>query len=172
MTNVLLCMALGALWSQASLASSQAAAGGKVGRADSISINGAVEHAQSLTLAALKRAPATTETVSLMTGKGVLTGSYTGVLLWTLLQQAVIKLTPGVKNDVLRHTIVVTGSDGYKTVLSVAEVDPKFGGDRALIAYAKGGKALAHDRGFARLIVPTDKSAGRAVFGIASITVR
>lgn len=172
LTSVLLCMVLGALCSPPSLASNHAVARATVHRADRISIDGAVEHARSLTLAALKRAPATTETVSLTTGKGVLTGSYTGVLLWTLLQQAVIRSTPGIKNDILRRTVVVTGSDGYQTVLSVGEIDPKFGGDRALIAYARGGKALSHDRGFARLIVPTDKSAGRAVFGIASITVR
>jgi len=77
-----------------------------------------------------------------------------------------------VKNDILRHTVVVTGSDGYTAVLSVGEIDPKFGDDRALIAYAMDGKPLARKRGFARLIVPTDKSAGRAVFGIASITIR
>lgn len=66
----------------------------------------------------------------------------------------------------------MTGRDGYEVVLSVAEIDPKFGNDRAIIAYTRDGKPLAQGRGFARLIVPTDKSAGRAVFGIARITVR
>jgi DMSO/TMAO reductase YedYZ molybdopterin-dependent catalytic subunit len=161
-TMRILCLFLGVLWCQVSLASGS----------DSISIIGGVEHPQSVSLAALKREPATTETVSLMTERGVLAARYTGVLLWTLLQEAVIKATPGVKNDILRHTVVVTGRDGYTIVLSVGEIDPKFGGDRAMIAYAKDGKPLSKDRGFARLIVPTDKSAGRAVFGIASITIR
>jgi len=158
----ILCLLLGVLWCQVSLASGP----------DSISISGAVEHPQSMSVAALKREPATTEAISLMTGRGVLAARYTGVLLWTLLQEAVIKSTPGVKNDILRHSIVVTARDGYTVVLSVGEIDPKFGGDRAMIAYAKDGKLLSKDRGFARLIVPTDKSAGRAVFGIASITIR
>lgn len=161
-TMRILCLFLGVLWCRVSLASGS----------DSISIGGAVEHPQSVSLAALKREPATTETVSLMTERGVLAASYTGVLLWTLLQEAVIKSTSGVKNDILRHTVVVTGRDGYTTVLSVGEIDPKFGGDRAMIAYAMDGKPLSKNRGFARLIVPTDKSAGRAVFGIASITIR
>lgn len=133
MAGALLCMVSGVLCSAASLASNQAASGAQADRPDSVSIGGAVEHPGSLTLAALKRAPATTETVSLKTGRGVLTGSYTGVLLWTLVQQAGIKSTPGVKNGVLRHTIVVTGSDGYEIVLSVGEIDPKVGGDRAII---------------------------------------
>jgi DMSO/TMAO reductase YedYZ molybdopterin-dependent catalytic subunit len=155
-----------------SLAADLAAPGGKVDRAERISIDGAVEHPRPLTLADLKGEPATTEAVSLKTGKGVLTGSYTGVLLWTLLQQAVIKLPPGSKNDAMRHTIVVTASDGYTTVLSVAEIDPEFGDEQAIIAYAKDGQPLTDERGFARLILPADKSAGRAISGVASITVQ
>jgi DMSO/TMAO reductase YedYZ molybdopterin-dependent catalytic subunit len=155
-----------------SLASDQAASGAQATRADSISIDGAVEHPRSLRLADLKREPATTEAVSLKTGKGLLTGSYTGVLLWTLLEQSVIKAPAGSKNDVIRHTIVVTGSDGYATALSVAEIDPEFGDDRAIIAYAKDGQPLSDARGFARLILPGDKAAGRAISGVASITVR
>jgi DMSO/TMAO reductase YedYZ molybdopterin-dependent catalytic subunit len=161
-TMRVLCLFLGVLWCRVSLASGP----------DSISISGAVEHPQSVSLAALKREPATTEAVSLMTERGIMAANYTGVLLWTLLQQAVIKSTPGVKHDILRHTVVVTGSDGYTVVLSVGEIDPKFGGDRAMVAYSMNGKPLPKNRGFARLIVPTDKSAGRAVFGIASITIR
>lgn len=165
-STAVLCLLMSVLSLPPSFASDGAA------HSDSISIEGAVEHAGSLTLADLKREPATTETVALKTGKGMLTGSYTGVLLWTLLERAVIKVSPGSKNDVMRHTIVVTGSDGYATVLSVAEIDPEFGGDRAIIAYSKDGQLLAAERGFARLILPADKSAGRAISGIASITVR
>ncbi|MGA2023714.1 MAG: molybdopterin-dependent oxidoreductase [Steroidobacteraceae bacterium] len=160
------------LLGHSSLAADLAAPGGKVDRAERISIDGAVEHPRPLTLADLKGEPATTEAVSLKTGKGVLTGSYTGVLLWTLLQQAVIKLPPGSKNDAMRHTIVVTASDGYTTVLSVAEIDPEFGDEQAIIAYAKDGQPLTDERGFARLILPADKSAGRAISGVASITVQ
>ena len=154
------------------LASDLDAAGGKGARADRISIEGAVEHPRRLTLEDLEHEPATTETVSLRTDKGVLTASYTGVLLWTLIEQAGIKLSPGKRNDVMRHTIVVTSSDGYATVLSAAEIAPQFGDERAIIAYAKDGKPLTDKRGFARLILPADKSAGRAVSGVASITVR
>ena len=167
-----LCVLLTTLWMSPILAADPTAPGGKVARADSISIGGAVEHPKSVTLADLKREPATTVTVSLKTGKGVLTGSFTGVPLWALLEQAVIKVSPGSRNESMRHTIVVTSSDGYTTVLSVAEIDPEFGGEQAIIAYAKDGQPLSDKRGFARLIVPADKSAGRAISGVASIEVR
>jgi DMSO/TMAO reductase YedYZ molybdopterin-dependent catalytic subunit len=167
-----LCLALAVSAAYSALASDLGTSGGNVARENSISISGAVEHARSLTLGDLEREPATTEAVSLKTGKGVLTGTYTGVLLWTLLEQAVIKVSPDKRNDVMRHTIVVTSSDGYSTVLSAAEIDPEFGGERALIAYAKDGQPLSDQRGFARLILPSDKSAGRAISGVATITVR
>jgi DMSO/TMAO reductase YedYZ molybdopterin-dependent catalytic subunit len=167
-----LCVLLAALSVRFALASDPPAHGGAIARAESISIEGAVEHPRSATLEDLKREPATTESVSLKTGRGVLTGSYTGVLLWTLLQQAVIKVDPGSRNEVIRHTIVVTSSDGYATVLSAAEIDPEFGGEQAIIAYAKDGQPLTDKRGFARLILPADKSAGRAISGVATITVR
>ncbi len=167
-----LCLLLAGFGSHPGLASDSGASGGQAARADAISIDGAVEHPKSLTLADLKQAPATTETVALKTGKGVLTGSYTGVLLWTLIQQAAIKQPRDSKNDVLRHTIVVTSSDGYSAVLSAAE---DFSGNsatiRAIIAYAKDGQPLSDKRGFARLILPADKSAGRAISGVATITV-
>lgn len=167
-----LCLLLAAFSAYPALGSDSAAGGDKAARADRILIAGAVEHPKTLTLADLRREPATTEAVSLKTGKGVLTGSYTGVLLWTLLQQAAIKVAPGSKNEVIRHTIVVTSSDGYATVLSAAELDPEFGDNRAIIAYAKDGQPLSDARGFARLILPADKSAGRAISGVASITVQ
>lgn len=166
-----LCLLLAAP-SWPSSASDAAAVGSGGAKADSISIGGGVEHPRSLTLADLKKEPATTEAVSLKTGRGVLTGRYTGVLLWTLLQQAIIKVSPESRNDMMRHTIVVTSSDGYSTVLSVAEIDPEFGDARAIIAYAKDGQPLSDKRGFARLILPRDKSAGRAISGVSSITVR
>ena len=163
-----LCLSLALM----SCASFSTAAGGTAANADSISIDGAVEHPRSLTRAELINLPATTEAVSLKTGKGVLTGRYTGVLLWTLLQQASIKVSAEHRNDAMRHTIVVTSSDGYSTVLSVAEIDPEFGDERAIIAYAKDGQPLSDKRGFARLILPADRSAGRAISGVARITVR
>ncbi|HTX23817.1 MAG TPA: molybdopterin-dependent oxidoreductase [Steroidobacteraceae bacterium] len=166
-----LCALSAALTLHVALAANGAASDGKTARADSIVIGGAVEHPRVLTLADLQREPVTTETVSLKTGKGVLRGSYTGVLLWTLLQQAVIKVS-GAKNDVIRHTVVVASGDGYATVLSAAEIDPQFGGERAIIAYAKDGQPLTDKRGFARLILPADQEAARAISGVASITVQ
>src|SRR5579862_887723 len=91
----------------------------QVTRADKISIDGAVKTPKSLTLEDLRHEPGTTEVDALKTGKGSLTGSYMGVLLWTLLQEAVIQVSCDHTNDLIRRTITVTSSDCYAAVLSV-----------------------------------------------------
>jgi hypothetical protein len=106
------------------------------------------------------------------TGHGALTDSFTGVLLWTLIEEAGVSVDPARKNDIVRHLVVVTGSDGYSAVLSLGEVSPEFAGDQAIIAYQQGGKPIEGADGFARLIIPGDKAAGRAVGAIISIEVK
>jgi DMSO/TMAO reductase YedYZ molybdopterin-dependent catalytic subunit len=140
--------------------------------APAIAITGAVEHSLKLSADDLARLPATTETVFLHTGHGVLAGGFSGVLLWTLLQQAGVRTDPAIKNDIVRHSVVVTGRDGYGATLSLGEIAPEFGGDQAMIATAHDGTPLAGPDGFARLIVPGDKAAGRAVENIATIEVK
>ncbi len=140
--------------------------------AQTLRITGAVDHPREWSAAELAREPETTEAVFLHTGHGVIAGSFTGPLLWTLLQEAGIKLGSSGKNDIVRHTVLITGGDGYGAVLSLGEIDPEFGGDQAIVAYQKDGKPIEGEGGFARLIVPGDKAAGRSVSGIATIEVR
>nr|QOL00420.1 hypothetical protein [uncultured organism] len=143
-----------------------------LGQPATIALGGAIDHPRGLTLADLTREPATTEAVFLHTGHGALTGNFTGVLLWTLLEEAGLKLDPDIKNDVVRHTVTIGASDGYRVVLSLGEIAPEFGGEQVIVAYQMDGKPIDNGGGFARLILPGDKGAGRAVSAIASIEVR
>ena len=138
----------------------------------SFRIVGAVRTSRAYAPDDLQREPATTEAVYFSTGKGAVRATFTGVLLWTLLQEAGIATDPAVKNDILRHTVAVTGSDGYRVVLSAGELDPEFGGELAILAYAQDGQSLGANGGFARLIVPGDKGGGRNVSSVAEIEVR
>jgi len=140
--------------------------------APTIHVSGAVLHPHDWTETELRQRPATTETVFFHTGHGVLSGSFKGVLLWSLLQDAGIRTDPANKNDLLRHSVSVTGTDGYSVTLSIGEIDPEHGGDQAILAFEKDGAALAPKEGFSRLIIPGDKAAGRAVSAIASIEVK
>ena len=137
-----------------------------------VEIKGAVAHPRSLTAGDLGKEPQTTETVSQHTGHGELTGSFTGVTLWTLLGEAGLTLDSAKKNELIRHVVVVTGTDGYSAVLSLAEIAPEFGNDQTIVAIAEDGKPIEGRNGPIRLIVPTDKAAGRDVGAIATIEVR
>jgi DMSO/TMAO reductase YedYZ molybdopterin-dependent catalytic subunit len=142
--------------------------------ANGVELAGAVEHPRTLSLADLQREPATTEAVYFSTGKGPVRGTYTGVLLWTLLEEAGIRTDPNVKNDIVHHTVTVTGADGYRAVLSAGEIDPEFGASLAVLAYAQDGQPFpaGPGRGFARLIIPGDKNAGRNVQDVVRIEVQ
>ena len=104
-------------------------------------------------------------------GTGFETGEWTGVLLYDLLTQAQIILNPGVKNDLNRKVILVTGSDCYQQAFTMGELVPAIGGQhQVIVAFAKDG-ALLTDAGFARIISPGDKSGARNVSNIIRIQV-
>jgi DMSO/TMAO reductase YedYZ molybdopterin-dependent catalytic subunit len=140
--------------------------------AAAFTIKGAVEHPRTVTTADLQHEAETNEAVFLHSGHGPITGTFTGVLLWTLLQEAGVKTDPAGKNDIARHIAIITGADGYSIVLSLGELDPEFGGAQAIIAYARDGKPIDDTEGLTRLVIPGDKGAGRAVNNIVNIEVK
>ncbi len=145
-------------------------AGAAPALAAGLTLDGEVQKPQQLTASDLEAMPATSVQVSFVTGHGEESASYTGVLLWTLLANAVTVDGPE-KDAQLRHTILVTGSDGYAVALAVGELDPKFEGKAVIVAYAKDGKPLDPADGL-RLVVPGDKHGGRAVRDVVHIEVK
>ena len=141
--------------------STVAATGG--GPSRQFSVTGAVINGMTFDLAALKALPAITETVGGTT--------YVGVSLWDLLNTTTgIVTDPAVKNDVLDKFVVATGSDGYKALISMGEIDPAFGDQPDLVAYEADG-TLLDTNGFARLVVPGDVKAGRYVSNLINLQV-
>jgi DMSO/TMAO reductase YedYZ molybdopterin-dependent catalytic subunit len=135
-------------------------------------ITGAVDHPRTLTVDDLSHEASVTQSVSLRTGRGTLAGAFTGPLLWTLIQEAGPKLDTAKKNEIVRHVVVITARDGYSTVLSLGELAPDFGGEQAILAFQQDGKPITGNNGFARLVLPGDKEAARAVGGVARIEVK
>jgi DMSO/TMAO reductase YedYZ molybdopterin-dependent catalytic subunit len=133
-------------------------------------LDGQVQKPGPMTASDLKALPATTVTVSFLTGHGQETGTYGGALLWTLLTNATIVDGP-TKSAHLSHTILVTGSDGYSVALSMGELDPKFEGKSVIIATTLNGQPLPAADGL-RLIVPGDTHGGRAVRDVVHVEVR
>ena len=131
-----------------------------------LEIQGRIAHPQVLTVADLEHLPPTTVTVTQIAEHGSRTASYTGVLLWTLLDRASLVDEPGRKTR-LRHTILARGMDDYTVALGLGEIDPKFEGKPVIVALARNGKRMRS----LELIVPGDKHAGRDVHDLDAIKV-
>jgi hypothetical protein len=125
-------------------------------------------------LAALQALPSKTVTATYTAGGGPVTDTYTGVSLWTLLNDAGLILDPTIKNDVLRQYVEAVGSDGYAAIFSLGEIDPAFGGSLTdLVAYSDtlGQLGSGGPDGFARMVVPGDTAGGRYVSNLVALEV-
>lgn len=134
------------------------------GASPSFTVSGAVGKRASFDLAALQALPTVTLTVGANT--------YTGVSLWTLLNDSAVGLQPDthVRNPVLSMYALVSGSDGYRAVVSLGEIAPEFGNRTALLALRMNGAPLGRN-GVARLVVEGDLKPGRSVARVAAIEV-
>ena len=112
-------------------------------------------------------------TATYTAGGNPVTDTYTGVSLLTLLNDAGLITDPNIKNDVLRQYVEAIGSDGYAAIFSLGEIDPMFGGQEDLVAYADELGQLGPDGedGFARIVVPGDAAGGRYISNLVALKV-
>ena len=59
-----------------------------------------------------------------ISGSGIGEGTFTGVLLWDLIEAAGVIVDPSQRNDLLRKYVLITGSDCYETLYSIGELSP------------------------------------------------
>lgn len=147
---------------------------GPGGVSDEFTLSGQVADPETfspVTLAALDQS--TTETATFVSGAGSVTDTYTGVPLWTLLQDQGLLTDPAIKNDVLRFGVVATGSDGYRALVSLGEINPAFGNQPDLVAYAdtEGQLGPGGSAGAVRLVLPGDHAGGRYVSNLVDLRV-
>ena len=114
---------------------------------------------------------AQTVTVSYLSGADTVRASFTGVYLRDILDAAEINFNPDQKNDTLNLYIVATGSDGYQAIIGYGDIDPNYGNQPIMVAYAQDGNPLT-DAVPLRLIVPGDVHGGRYVSNLVSLDVR
>ncbi len=136
-----------------------------------IRVGGQVIQKTDFDLSKLKSLPVATANVTYIAAGATTSHSFTGALLWDVLQSVGVITDQTVKNDILRKVVVVTGSDGYKVIFSLGEIDPFFGGNQVIVAYKQDGQLLGTD-GVARVVAPGDKAGGRFVSNVAKIAVR
>jgi hypothetical protein len=123
----------------------------------------------------LSALPATTETVTYLSGGTPVTTTFTGPAMWSLLNTVgLVTPPPPVKNGVLLQYVLATGSDGYSALFSLGELNPNFGGSspQVLVANLQGTPpAPLGSTGFARAVAAKDKFGGRYVSNLDNLRV-
>lgn len=140
-----------------------------------VSVSGLVENAGTYDVERLKEFPATRVTPSPSKGHGDLMRperEFTGVLLWSLLEDAGLTLDPAINEHVLRRIIVARDSEGYGVVIAAGEVEPRFQNAPFVVALSDDSGGLGELDGGLRLTPPFDLAGARHVKGIASLEVR
>ena len=130
-------------------------------------VDGQVRQPHSWSVAELKALAPASADVTYQTGHGEEHARFTGVPLWTLLGEAKLADDQG-KMPGLRHSVLVTGRDGYAVMLAFGEFDPEFEGKAVLLAWQRDGKDLDTPQ----LVVPGDKRGGRYVHDVVRIEVK
>ena len=123
--------------------------------------------AVTLSVADLKAMPHSTVTVH--NSHSNADETYSGVRLADLLSKYGAPLGSELHGEALALYVVATGSDGYKAVFALAEIDPSFHPGEFLVADAMDGKPLDAHNGPFKLVVTEDKRPARSVRNLVSI---
>ena len=95
---------------------------------------------------------------------------YSGVLLSDLLLRVDAPLGKLLHGKVLTFYVVGEGSDGYKAVYSLAEIDPSFHSGDVIVADAMNGQPLGKEGPY-KLVNTEDKHPARWVRNLVSLSV-
>jgi hypothetical protein len=97
---------------------------------------------------------------------------YSGVPLATLFGELAVPLGKGLRGAALANYLVATGSDSYRAIFALAEVDPGFHPGDVIVADTMNGKPLDAQTGPFRLVVSEDKRPARWVRNLVSIELK
>ena len=95
---------------------------------------------------------------------------YGGVVLADLLAKVDAPLGAKLRSATLTTGVIAEGTDGYRALYSLAEIDPSMHNGDVIIADTLEGKKLTTDGAF-KVIVTGDKRPARWVRNLASLTV-
>ncbi len=135
--------------------------------APTLKIEGAVATPLALTADDLGHMPRTTAS---LTHDGTST-SYEGVSLYDILVKAGVPFGRDMTGKPMASYLLATSRDGYQVVFSLAELDPKFAGEKVIIADKADGAPLPNREQPFRIIVPQDKMGARCMYSLIKLEV-
>ena len=123
---------------------------------------------KTLDAAALAALPHQTVTVS-DHGK---TRTFSGVPTSVLLADAGAPSSAALHGKALMNVVLATGSDGYRVVFSLAELDPGMRTTKTIVADKEDGKPLSAKDGPFKLVVEGDLRPARSVRGLVGLELK
>jgi DMSO/TMAO reductase YedYZ molybdopterin-dependent catalytic subunit len=137
--------------------------------ADHLSIGGDVPKPLTLSLDELRKLPH--KTIQVMNAHEKKQETYEGVPLADLLKQAGAPQGEEIRGALMTTYVIAEGSDGYRALFSLAELDSAFEDSGVLVADRMDGAPIMGDLGPLRLVVPNDKRPARWVRMLQSISI-
>jgi hypothetical protein len=137
--------------------------------ADHLTIGGNLPKPFALSLDELRKLPH--KTIQVMNAHENKQETYEGVPLVDLLKQAGAPQGEAIRGALMTTYVIAEGSDGYRVLFSLAELDPGFEDSGVIVADRLDGAAMTGDIGPLRLVVPNDKRPARWVRMLQSITL-
>jgi hypothetical protein len=98
--------------------------------------------------------------------------TYSGVRLADILAKFNVPLGDQLRGQALANYVVAAGSDGYKAVLAIGEIDPSFHPGEVIVTDTMDGKPLDAHNGPLKLVVTEDKRPARSVRNLVSVELR
>jgi DMSO/TMAO reductase YedYZ molybdopterin-dependent catalytic subunit len=134
-----------------------------------LTVSGDVEKPLSLSAGDLQQLPH--KTVKAFDEHAGKEETYEGVPLGELLTRAGVPQGPKLRGAAMATYVLAEGGDGYRVVLSLAEIDTGFQDSEILVADKMDGQPMSAGLGPLRLVVPHDKRPARWVRMLQSIKV-
>ena len=98
-------------------------------------------------------------------------GEFAGVRIADVLHDAGAPVGDAVRGEAARAYVLVSASDGYAAIFTLAELDTAEARCAPILADARDGAPLAGDAGPVRVVAPCDRTHARWVRGITNLTV-
>jgi hypothetical protein len=98
--------------------------------------------------------------------------TYEGVSLGAILERAGLPRGVNLRGKALRAIVVITASDGYQVVFTLADTDPAFTDRIIILADRKDGKPLPEKEGSFRIIAPSEKRPARWIRNVTTIAIK
>jgi DMSO/TMAO reductase YedYZ molybdopterin-dependent catalytic subunit len=133
-----------------------------------LSVGGEVDHPLKLTSADLDKFPRQALRAKDHDGKEY---KFEGVAIVEILQKAGLKFGDALRGKALATYLLVEAADGYQAVYALPEFDPPTNDRLILLADRQDGAAFSATDGPLKIIVPGDKTHGRWVRHVKSLTV-